>query len=310
MRKGVTEMAVKITIGNSKGGAGKTTTSLLVANELAQRGKKVLFSDFDPQSNSTRTLFKTFYNDGELPDVRTVYEGLKEKDLLPSILRPSEYLHFIPSAQDTTNFGQLLTKKTEFTYFRNEIQKIEDEYDYIFFDTPPTTFSDFLNSSLAASDYFIVVSEVSTYSFEGIGDFFEVGERIHQHVNPNLEFLGVLINKREDNKDTLAEIAKEYDLSDFDTFFRAFVPYRTRISKYAAHGLYGYHKNVLVPQAIERRIKKAEDKGKTFDPTAVNFGELDNWDKEVMTHFQSVVDEMLWRIEELNKTNEKVEFEV
>ena len=299
-------MATKLTIGNSKGGAGKTTTSLLVAYELAKRGTRVLFVDFDPQSNSTRTLFRTYYDINDIDDIKTIYDGLKNKDLKSSILRPTEHLHFIPSAQDTTNFGLLLNEKNEFTYFRDEIRKIEDEYDYIFFDTPPTTFSNFLNSSLATSDYFVVVSEVSTYSFEGIGDFYEVAERINNQVNPDLQFLGVLVNKREDNKDTMAEIAKDYDLSDFETFFRSFIPYRTRISKYANHGLYGYHRNVLVPKMIETRIRKAAEKGKTFDPDAVNFGEFDNWDKEVMTHFESVVDEMLLRIKEMSDNSETV----
>ena len=299
-------MAIKLTLGNSKGGAGKTTTSLLVAYELAKRGQKVLFVDFDPQSNSTRTLFRTFCETEESNEVRTVYDGLKEKNLLASIMRPTDHFHFIPSAQDTTNFGLLLNDKNEFTYFRDEIKKVEDEYDYIFFDTPPTTFSDFLNSSLAASDYFVVVSEVSSYSFEGIGDFYEVAERINNHINPNLQFLGVLVNKREDNKDTMVEIAKEYDLSDYDTFFRAFIPYRTRISKYAKHGLYKYHQNVLVPKMIETRTRKAAEKGKTFDPSAVNFGEFDNWDKEVMTHFGTVVDEILWRIKEMSDQNETI----
>ena len=299
-------MAKKITIGNSKGGAGKTTTSLLVAYELSKRGERVLFVDFDPQSNSTRTLFKTFYEDGVSGEVRTVFEGLRDKDLASSILRPIDTLHFIPSAQDTTNFASLLDDKNEFTYFRGQIEKIDGDYDYIFFDTPPTTFSDFLNSSLAASDYFVVVSEVSSYSFEGISDFYEVADRIHQFVNPDLQFLGVLVNKREDNKDTMVEIAKEYDLSDYDTFFRSFIPYRARISKYAKHGLYSYHRNVLVPKMIENRRKKAEEKGKEFDPSSVNFGEFDNWDREVMTHFETVVDEIVWRIKEMSDSSEKV----
>ncbi|TCI26753.1 ParA family protein [Exiguobacterium sp. SH5S4] len=299
-------MAKKLTIGNSKGGAGKTTTSLLVAYELAKRGQRVLFMDFDPQSNSTRTLFKTFYEDGFSESATTVFDGLKSKDLLPSILRPTVNFHFIPSSQDTANFGLLLNEKNEFTYFRNMVKKIEDDYDYIFFDTPPTTFSVFLNSSLAASDYFIVVSEVSAYSFEGIGDFYDVAERINQHVNKDLQFLGVLVNKREDNKDTMVEIAREYDLSDYDTFFRAFIPYRTRISKYAKHGLYAYHRNVLVPKMIETRMRKAAEKGKSFNPDTTNFGEYDNWDKEVMTHFETVVDEVLLRIKEMSESNEEV----
>ena len=258
-------MAKKITIAISKGGVGKTTVSSMLGFQFSKKGSKVLIVDLDPQSNTTRLFQNTFYK-GESQDFTTLFEGLEAKDLSIAIHKINENLHLIPSSQNTVDFSRLLTEKSKYNFLRKYIEKIEGDYDYIFFYVPPTIFSDFLNNALAASDYFIILTETSNFSFEGIQDFYDAALRIHSTVNDSLDFLGVLINMREDDDEIFAELDERYNLGDKETYFTTVIPKRKRLAKYMSNGMY------------KRKIESAI--------------EYDRWDKEIMSIFEELAEEV------------------
>ncbi len=233
-------MAYKITIANQKGGIGKTTVTSMLAYQLAEQGKKVLVVDFDPQGNTTQLFNKTFF-DGDFSDFVSLIEGIQEGDLSKSIANATENLDFIPSPSSieaAAGFKLLLTKKNSYTLLKKHIERIESRYDYIFFDIPPTIFTDFLNNALTASDYFIILTETSSFSFEGISEFHATAEGIHENLNPNLNFLGILINKLQEDEEINAELDKAYNFDDDDLFFRTRIPRRKRIAKFMEKGMY------------------------------------------------------------------------
>lgn len=263
-------MAKKITIANSKGGVGKTTISSMLGYQLAQEGFKVLIVDLDPQSNTTQ-LFENTYYKGETKDFITIYEGIEKGDLSKAIYKAEKNLHLIPSSQNTVDFSKLLTEKSKFTLLKKHVDKIESDYDFIFYDVPPTIFSDFLNNALTASDYFIILTETSNFSFEGIQDFYDTALRIHENVNPNLDFLGVLINMREDDEEINRELDQKYDFSNADMFFQTYIPKRKRLAKYMSNGMYKKKKDSVI--------------------------EYDRWDKEIMKVFENLSKELLAKVE-------------
>lgn len=246
-------MAYKITIANSKGGVGKTTITAMIGYIFAEKGKKVLLIDVDPQSNLTQIMANTFYGDDEKEFGSTLYDGIVGKDLRQSIHELSDQLHLIPSGYlDTAKIRTLFSDSNRYTLLKKHIDKFEDEYDYIFFDVPPTFTTEFIENALTASDYFIVLSEASPFSLSGSGKFWDVAAEIHEHLNPNLECLGILINMREDNKKLLTMLDTKYDFSNSEDFFKNYFPRRERIAGYAAYGL--FKRDIVVKSLIKYDI--------------------------------------------------------
>lgn len=241
-------MATKITIANSKGGVGKTTVTSMLSYILAEKGYKVLLVDFDPQANATQMMTKTFY-EGNTPDYKTIIHGFAEKDLNKSIHQLSENLYLIPSAKELVHFRRLITNKNRYLLLDKEIKKVEKDYDYIFFDVPPTFTTEFIENALSASDYFIIITETSSFSLEVIDDFYETAHEIHENINPKLDTLGILINMREDNKKLNLLLNDKYNFANTSDFFENYFPRRERIAGYATYGLF---KRDLVMKSIMR----------------------------------------------------------
>lgn len=262
-------MAIKITLGNSKGGVGKTTITSHLAFALEKMGYKVLVVDFDPQANTSDLFEVTFFKEEQ--DFPTIYEGLAASDLSGVIIKPLEGLHFIASAQNTVDIQTLLTKKNENTLLLENISAIEDQYDFIFYDVPPTVFSMYLNNALVASDYFIILTTPTRYSFQGIPVFYETALQVHETVNPKLDFLGVIINQQESYTKQTDRLMKKYEFADTETFFETQIPKRERLANYKDYGMY---------------------KQETAKPAY----EHDRWDKELMQVFHVLAEEILAKV--------------
>lgn len=262
-------MAKKITIANSKGGIGKTTISSMLGYYLSKNGYKVLLVDLDPQSNTTKLISNTFYKN-EIPDYTTLYEGLRSDDLYQAIHKVNDSFHFIASSQDTVDMSTLLTKNNKYTLLKQHITKFEDEYDFIFYDVPPTIFTDFLNNALTASDHFIILTETSNFSFEGITDMHDTALRIHENINEDLDFLGILVNMREDDEEIINELNAKYDFNNEEMFFQTYIPKRKRIAKYMTSGMFNRKHDSII--------------------------QYDRWDKEILNVFENLSNEFLIRI--------------
>lgn len=162
-------MAYKIINGQQKGGVGKTTDSCMEAIVAALIfKKKVCLIDIDLQANATSFLAKSF-NVTEIE--KTLMKCLEEGDLKPGIISLHENLDLIPSAYDTRKYGDFLIEKFDNVldrtfYFANLLKEIENDYDYIFIDIPPSTDLK-VDNAMVACDYVIVVQETQQFSFEG-----------------------------------------------------------------------------------------------------------------------------------------------
>ncbi|MEM4218237.1 MAG: ParA family protein [Candidatus Methanomethylicaceae archaeon] len=185
-----------ISIGNNKGGVGKTSVTCNLAVALARRGKKVLTVDNDPQSNLTSILM------GEIQPTTTLYELISPEShtRIQDCIYPTEEpgLYCLPNIEDTAALELYLCReaKESISIYRRKIRDFATaNYDFTLIDNPPTI-GLWLSISLAASDFAIVpVDAGSVHSIEGLERVLELINAIRVSYNPQLRFLRLLINK-------------------------------------------------------------------------------------------------------------------
>lgn len=260
-------MAIKLTLGNSKGGVGKTIISNLLSFELAQQGNRVLLVDLDPQANTTM-INRLKYDFSE--DVPTIIDGLSKKDLSDVFFELQEGLYLMPGDGRTAELERLVPTKSKSPLFLAKlIEQIEDQFDFIFYDVPPTAYSTYLNNALGASDYFVILTEATKQSFSGISQFYSAAMAIQHHFNSKLDCLGIIINRREKDVANFKLLDEVFEISTDEMFFETMIPAWTRIGKYSEHGLYNFSKSLT---------------GR------------DMWDDKVQQCIQILLNEMLGRI--------------
>lgn len=267
-------MAKKITIGNQKGGIGKTLINCLVAETLAEKGFKVLLIDLEPQAHAT-ALFKRKYN---FEIIENVFSGYKKGDLKSALVNVSENLSLIPSIPNETSlFSDEAKKKTpkkSVTMIHENLSNLED-FDFILFDTPPTAKDVYVRNALMASDYFVALTEMTTDSFESMQHVFTQIQYLRSNFNAKIQLLGVLMNRRSNDGEILQILRNDYDFEKKQMYFKNSIFKQARLEKYTEFGIY----NFLTSKNKDSHIK------------------LDTWDFKIRETAHAVVDEMLSRIE-------------
>lgn len=181
-------MAKKIAILNFKGGVGKTTTAINLCDALARTKKRTLLVDLDSQRNSTVHL------NYEVGDGDTIYDALMDRSLnteLP-IYEYKNNFDFVPSSISLREASELLVarmKKEEILKFL--VSGVELDYDYIFYDCPPS--DGILNiNALSAADGVIIPLNGNDYSLQGITALVERINEVKKLLNPDLQIMGFL----------------------------------------------------------------------------------------------------------------------
>ena len=178
-----------IAITNQKGGVGKTTTAINLSACLAEKKKKVLTIDIDPQGNTSSGL-GIDKNNVE----NTIYELLIGKADVKECIYPSAMrkLSIIPSNINLSGAEiELINMKKKEFLLKDRIDKINGKYDYIIIDCPPSLSLLTINA-LTAADSVIVPIQSEYYALEGLSQLIHTIDLIKERLNPDLYIQGVL----------------------------------------------------------------------------------------------------------------------
>lgn len=209
-------MATVISLLNHKGGVGKTTSSIGLGAGLVQLGKKVLLMDLDPQANLTLSL-------GVPRQKVTIYEALRgEGELEPYTVRDN--LDVIPSTLDLSGAEMELINEAGREYILREvIEPLQEEYDYIIIDCPPSLGLLTLNS-LTSSQFVIIPLQTEFLALQGLAKIQQIIKKVKIRLNKELDIAGVVATmydaRKVLNRDVVDTIKKYFGKKVFKTLIR------------------------------------------------------------------------------------------
>ena len=175
-----------IAFANHKGGVSKTTSVANVGAILSQKGKKVLLVDLDAQANLTDYFLK------ERPE-DSIYNAMAGITPL-QVTQIAKNLFITPSSLSMAGIDRITDNRDTTGLLRELLRPIEEEYDYILIDCPPSLSMATINALVAASDLYICVT-AEAIPVRGLKMLIDTLEEIRKRKNPDLKLSGIIITR-------------------------------------------------------------------------------------------------------------------
>lgn len=198
-RKEPKEMSEVISLINEKGGVGKSTSAITIAQILAISGYKVLIVDLDPQMNTTK-MFGQVEADNDINYEHLFCDKQIRKDAVMDFVTETEHMNIsiLSASRELNTLIYKIYDKCKETnvelYFRYNLNLLKDEFDYIIIDNSP--FKSYLTScAMCASDKVITPINVDNFSYDGLMSLIDSIEELNTKYSLAIEFAGIFMTR-------------------------------------------------------------------------------------------------------------------
>jgi chromosome partitioning protein len=225
-----------IALSNQKGGVGKTTTAMNLSTALAACGNRVLVVDFDPQGNTT-TGFGIEKSQAET----NTYTLLMGQSGIEETACESQVpgLDVVPSTIHLSGAEvELVSIMARESRLKEALEPVLGQYDYIFIDCPPSLGLLTINAFMAAQ-YVLVPLQCEFFAMEGLSQLFQTIELVKKNLNPDLEFMGILLTMYDKRNKLAGQVEADVRAHLNGKVMETVIPRNVRLSEAPSHGTPG-----------------------------------------------------------------------
>lgn len=223
-----------IAVINQKGGVGKSTTAINLSAALGELKKKVLVVDFDPQGNTTSGFgIEKEELESDIYDVL-----LHDADIAESVCETLQKRVFVVPAtiQLAGAEIELVSAMARESVLKEKIDKIADEFDYVFIDCPPSLGLLTVNALVAAKSLLIPI-QCEYYALEGVTKLIESMKMVKSRLNSDLEIFGVVMTMFDSRTTLSKQVVEEVENYFGNLMFKTLIPRNIKLSEAPSHGL-------------------------------------------------------------------------
>lgn len=221
-----------IAVASQKGGVGKTTTSCNLSMSLCSLEKKTLLIDFDPQGNASTGL-------GIKSSERSmnVYKMLIGHAVCDEVIKHTPHgFDLIASVVDLAAIDKDLSSNPRWQYvLKDAVRSVQDFYDYIIIDCPPSLGALTINA-LVYADSVLIPLQCEFFALEGLSHLIKTIKLIRSGLNERLYIHGVLLTMYDKRNNLSEQVAADINSNLGKTVYTTIIPRNVKLSESPSHG--------------------------------------------------------------------------